>query len=252
MENRKIVVNIRNVVTRLPELRFEEPLNWIIEEGQQWGVIGPNGAGKTTLSKIIVGLYNNYDGDVCFGDVPAREIANRDIYSAFSVAFQEYCKYPFGIRENITLSADVDESRYADVLRRSGCDKLAEELLLRDETPLNKEYDEGGTDLSEGQWHRLMLARTLYHGSRYVLFDEPTASLDPLIENRFINDILEQSTDQTVIMITHRLICMPKFDNIIVLDNGAVAEQGTHAELLKKKGIYYKMWSAQAEKYTSV
>ena len=150
------------------------------------------------------------------------------------------------------MSADVDETRYADVLRRSGCDKLAEELLLRDETLLNKEYDEGGTDLSEGQWHRLMLARTLYHGSRYVLFDEPTASLDPLIENRFINDILEQSTDQTVIMITHRLICMPKFDNIIVLDNGAVAEQGTHAELLKKKGIYYKMWSAQAEKYTSV
>ena len=81
---------------------------------------------------------------------------------------------------------------------------------------------------------------------------DATASLDPLIENRFINDILEQSTDQTVIMITHRLICMPKFDNIIVLDNGAVAEQGTHAELLKKKGIYYKMWSAQDEKYTSV
>lgn len=245
---------IKNLTYSYPESENNalDHLNMTIKNGKRTAIVGYNGAGKTTLSKIIVGLYNNYDGDVCFGDVPAREIANRDIYNAFSVAFQEYCKYPFGIRENITLSADVDESRYADVLRRSGCDKLAEELLLRDETPLNKEYDEGGTDLSEGQWHRLMLARTLYHGSRYVLFDEPTASLDPLIENRFINDILEQSTDQTVIMITHRLICMPKFDNIIVLDNGAVAEQGTHAELLKKKGIYYKMWSAQAEKYTSV
>lgn len=245
---------IKNLTYSYPESENNalNHLNMTIKNGKRTAIVGYNGAGKTTLSKILVGLYNDYDGDVSFGDVSAREIANRDIYSAFSVAFQEYCKYPFGMRENITLCSDVDEDRYADVLRRSGCDKLEEELLLHDETPLNKEYDEGGTDLSEGQWHRLMLARTLYHNSPFVLFDEPTASLDPLIEHRFISDILEQSTKQTVIMITHRLICMPKFDDIIVLNDGSVAEQGTHAELVEKKGIYYKMWSAQAEKYSSI
>ena len=109
-ENADIV--IKNLTYSYPESENNalDHLNMTIKNGKRTAIVGYNGAGKTTLSKIIVGLYNNYDGDVCFGDVPAREIANRDIYSAFSVAFQEYCKYPFGIRENITLSADVDES----------------------------------------------------------------------------------------------------------------------------------------------
>ena len=85
--------------------------------------------------------------------------------------------------------------------------------------------------------------------SKIIAFDEPTASLDPMVEYRFIRDILDRAEGKTIIYITHRLACMHRFDNIIVLEDGVVAEQGTHRELIEKQGIYFKMWSAQAEKY---
>ena len=224
-------------------------LSVTIKNGERTAIVGHNGAGKTTLSKLLLGLYNDYEGDILFGQTEAREIANRDRYAAFSVAFQDYCKYPFGMRENISMSDKVDSERYKYALACSGCDTIAETLPQGDQTPLNKEYDADGTDLSEGQWHSVVLARTFYRQTPFLLFDEPTASLDPMVEYRFIRDILDRSEGKTVIYITHRLACMHRFDNIIVLEDGAVAEQGTHRELIEKQGIYFKMWSAQAEKY---
>ena len=147
------------------------------------------------------------------------------------------------------MSDEVDRERYMYALACSGCDAIAETLPQGDQTPLNKEYDADGTDLSEGQWHSVVLARTFYRQTPFLLFDEPTASLDPMVEYRFIRDILDRAEGKTIIYITHRLACMHRFDNIIVLEDGVVAEQGTHRELIEKQGIYFKMWSAQAEKY---
>jgi ABC-type multidrug transport system fused ATPase/permease subunit len=248
-------LSLRNVSYSYPnsDAVVLSDINLDIKKGEKVALVGYNGSGKTTLSKLILGLLDGYKGEYILNETDAKKLSNKAIYGTFSAAMQDYQKYPFTLRENITIGgADKKEggTTYGQAVKAGDLDDVISHLPNADDTYLNKEYDENGTDLSEGQWHRLILARTAYCDRDAVIFDEPTSSLDPIAEYRFIRGMLEQLKDKTVILISHRLSNVVDFDKIIVLKEGHIIERGSHAELLSNPNTEYaKMFQTQASRY---
>lgn len=229
-----------------------------INPGEVIAIVGENGAGKTTLVKNIMGLYDTYDGKLRMDGVDYKEYSAREIYDCFSVVMQDYMKYPFTLRDNITISdtdaENVGAERTSDESLDMYMDKadggnIAKRLKNGYDTYMNKEMDEDGADLSEGQWQKVMLARALYRDRGIVIFDEPTASLDPIAEEAFYRNIIDNANGRTVIVVTHRLACTASADRIIVMRDGEIAESGSHAELMHKNGLYAEMYKVQSAGY---
>lgn len=230
-------------------------INLKIKAGEVIALVGENGAGKTTLVKNILGLYETYGGKLSIDGIDYRDLAARDIYDRFSVVMQDYMKYPFTLRDNITISdrkAEKSDDASLDTIMKA-VDGLNIASGVRDgyDTYLSKETDENGTDLSEGQWQKIMLARSLHRKRGIMIFDEPTASLDPMAEEAFYKNIIDSADGKTVIIVTHRLACTAAADRVVVMQKGRIAEIGTHAELMKKNGIYAEMYHTQADGYSA-
>lgn len=209
-------------------------LDFTIHAGEKVAVVGVNGAGKTTLSKLLTGLLSVTEGR-----------AEGKISDAFSVMFQEHQRYELTLLENIA----PQELELADK-------KLAEELLREmnlDQVPKNeilgREF--GITDLSGGQWQKLAMARTFYHGGNFFVLDEPTSAIDPLYEKELNDFIFRQAgKENTLVVISHRLSIAKAADRVFVLDHGTIVEQGTHEELLETPdSLYQKLWKAQLSWY---
>ncbi len=226
-----------------------------IGAGEVIALVGENGAGKTTLVKNILGLYETYGGKMSIGGIDYRDLSARDVYDRFSVVMQDYMKYPFTIRDNITISESTsgarDDRTLDELMSRVDGSGIVSGTPSGYDTYLSKETDENATDLSEGQWQKLMLARALYRDRGIMIFDEPTASLDPIAEETFYRNIIDNANGRTVIIVTHRLACTAAADRIVVLQKGHIAELGTHAELMRKDGIYAKMYHTQADGYSA-
>lgn len=226
-----------------------------IGAGEVIALVGENGAGKTTLVKNILGLYETYGGKMSIGGIDYRDLSARDVYDRFSVVMQDYMKYPFTIRDNITISESTsgarDDRTLDELMSRVDGSGIVSGTPYGYDTYLSKETDENATDLSEGQWQKLMLARALYRDRGIMIFDEPTASLDPIAEETFYRNIIDNANGRTVIIVTHRLACTAAADRIVVLQKGHIAELGTHAELMQKDGIYAKMYHTQADGYSA-
>ena len=214
-------------------------------------IVGPNGAGKTTLSKLLLGLYSDYEGELFYSGKDGRTLDKRSVYGLFTVAMQAYCKYPFSVRDNITLSdpSNIDENELSEAITKVDAEGFISALRDGCETMLNKVFAEDGTELSEGQWHRLALARALYRKREVLMFDEPSNSMDPLAEKHFMDTLLEQYDEHTVIIISHRLSCCVNVDKIIVMDKGRIVDIGSHTELMQRDGLYKTMFVTQASEY---
>lgn len=214
-------------------------------------IVGPNGAGKTTLSKLLLGLYSDYEGELFYSGKDGRTLDKRSVYGLFTVAMQAYCKYPFSVRDNITLSdpSNADENDLSEAITKVDAEDFISALKDGCETMLNKVFAEDGTELSEGQWHRLALARALYRKREVLMFDEPSNSMDPLAEKHFMDTLLEQYDAHTVIIISHRLSCCVNVDKIIVMDKGRIVDIGSHTELMQRGGLYKTMFVTQASEY---
>lgn len=214
-------------------------------------IVGQNGAGKTTLSKLLIGLYNDFDGAIEYNGIDSESLDKQDVYGLFSVAMQDYCKYPLTVRDNIIISdwSDRDNRSVEEVSGQASADGFIAGLKDGYDTMLNKALSDDGTELSEGQWHKLVLARALYRDRDVLLFDEPSNSLDPIAEKNFMDALMEKYKDKTIIIISHRLSCCTAADKIIVMDDGKVVDIGTHKELMKRNGIYKTMFETQAAAY---
>lgn len=225
-----------------------------INRGEKTAFVGYNGSGKTTTVKLLLGLFDSYSGTYRINNADVKTLGHSDVYKMFSVGMQDYQKYPFTIRENIEISdsGSHDGDRFEKAARMSGADKIASELSLGYDTVLNKEYDENGTELSEGQWHRLILARAIYQSHDVMIFDEPTSSLDPIAEYEFVRDMKKCLDDKTVIMVTHRLSSVIDFDRIVVLRDGEIVGDGSHEHLMKTCDTYREMFETQASRYDNV
>ena len=171
----------------------------------------------------------------------------------FGVCFQDVNHYSLSFRENIAIS-DIrkksdDEAVYL-AARASGADRMIETLKNGLDTDMTRRFNDKGAELSGGQWQKVALARTFFRDSQFVILDEPSSALDPEAEDYIFSSFKRLCENKGGILVSHRLSSIMMVDEIFLLDNGAVIESGTHAELMKQGGKYAQMYRMQAEKYT--
>ena len=227
-----------------------DDVNLDLAPGTTVALVGANGAGKTTLAKLLLGLYVLSSGDVMRGAVNTRDATRQEIRERTSAVFQNFQRYQMTLRDNVAL-ADVtraqDEEAVVRALERGG---VPAELWQGEDGPdlmLSREF--GTRDLSLGQWQRVAIARGLFRDHDLILLDEPTASIDPLEEQAVYERFMEIADGRTAILVTHRLGSARLADRILVIRDGRIVEDGTHRQLLERRGLYHEMFTAQADWY---
>ena len=226
-------------------------LNLKIEPGEHLAVVGLNGAGKTTMVKLLCGLTEPTEGTVLYDGTDIREYNRDEYYRLFGAVFQDYSILPVTIGEIVAEedSADIDRERAERCLRQAGLWEKVEGLPEKMESKYDRAFWDDGINLSGGETQKLLLARALYRQAPVIVLDEPTAALDPVSENRLYETYDEVMAGKTTIFISHRLASTRFCHRIILIEQGQIAEEGTHEELLAKKGRYYELFETQAKYY---
>jgi ATP-binding cassette, subfamily B, bacterial len=218
-----------------------------MKPGEIIALVGQNGSGKTTLLKLLCRFYDPSGGSIALDGIDLRDCRQADIHRKLGVIFQDFAKYHFTAAENIRigdLDRPEDPELLADATRRSGADEFLHKLPQGYDNILGRYFD-GGVELSGGQWQKVALARAFYRDAEIVILDEPTSDIDPLAEYDIFARFRELARDKIVILVTHRLYNLKVADRIIVMDEGRVAEQGSHEELMSREGLYFKMFEKQ-------
>lgn len=221
-------------------------ISFEIKPGEKIALVGYNGAGKTTLTNLILRLYDVKSGSIKIGGRDIREETVMSHRARFAAVFQDFSLFGATVGENVALTSEYDSGRVLEALKLAGFDK---ELPNGADTILLKEFDENGLMLSGGQQQKLAIARVFYKQCPYIILDEPSANLDPVSEYELNKAISDGCKERTVIFISHRLSTTRHADRIVMLENGRVAEIGSHDELMEKNGKYAYMFRLQAEKY---
>lgn len=226
-------------------------VNLTIHPGEKLAVVGKNGAGKTTLIKLLCGLYDPTEGQVLLDGQDIRQYDRRDYYKHFSAVFQQFSLLAGTMAENVaqTNKENVDLPRMWDCLERAGIADKIRELPRRENTHLGRKVYLDGIDLSGGQTQRLMLARALYKDAPVVVLDEPTAALDPIAESDLYRKYSDLTGNRTSVYISHRLASTRFCDRVLLIENGGIAEEGTHEELLEAGGRYAYLFNIQSKYY---
>ena len=229
-------------------------INLTIRPGETAVLVGLNGAGKTTFIKLLTRLYDPTEGVILLDGKDIREYDVRELYAMFGIIFQDFGRYAFDVSENIRFGdvgrdADADADAVKQAAVASNADEFIERLPHGYNTPLMRVFEPSGVELSIGQWQKLAIARAFYSTSDILILDEPTASLDPIAEQEIFNQFDQLRRDKTTIFVSHRLSSATVASKIIVLEYGELVEEGTHRELMDKKGKYYELFSTQARRY---
>ncbi|MBQ9106544.1 MAG: ABC transporter ATP-binding protein [Clostridia bacterium] len=221
-----------------------------IGKGEKLAIVGANGAGKTTLVKLICGFYYPSEGEIKLNGHTIADYNIEDYYSLFSAVFQDIYLLPVTIAEFVASSEKaIDRDRVTDVIRQAGlADKIAS-LPNGIDSRLMKGVFDDSIEMSGGEKQKLMLARALYKNAPVIVLDEPTAALDPIAENELYLKYNELTAAKTSVYISHRLASTRFCDRIVYLENGEIAECGSHDELMKLGGRYAHMFDLQSHYY---
>jgi ATP-binding cassette subfamily B protein len=240
-------------------------LSFALLPGERVALVGENGAGKTTLTKLLARLYDPTEGRVLLDGVDLRDYDVADVRRAIGVIFQDFVRYDMRFDENVGVG-EVEQVRdYLDTesgngsaapppaIISSAADKsLASSLLPRlpgaYRQMLGRRFDEG-VDLSGGEWQKVALARAYMRDSQVLILDEPTAALDARAEYDVFLRFNELMAGRMAIVISHRFSTVRMADRILVLDGGAIREDGTHSQLLAVGGTYAELFELQAAGY---
>jgi len=207
-----------------------------IPAGKKTAFVGVSGAGKTTLVKLLMGMYIPTDGEVKLGNVNIQDIAPNLLYESVMAVFEDGHIFSDTIEANITMAdGQLNLVQLEEAIRIACLDTFMSGLPLGRETRLG----DGGVQLSKGQQQQILLARAFYKNPKVFIFDEATNALDGITERRLLKNIDEAYEGKTTIFVAHRLSAIKNADLIVVIHKGAVVEQGTHEELLAKKGAYF-------------
>ncbi|GAA3853911.1 ABC transporter ATP-binding protein [Saccharothrix violaceirubra] len=221
-----------------------------VRPGETVALVGENGSGKSTVAKLVAGLYAPTEGRVRWSGADLAGLDRSAVADRVMVVFQEPVRWPHTARVNVRVGRHgrVDEHALADAAGRSGADEVVDRLPAGWETLLSKHF-RGGVELSGGQWQRLAVARGLYRDAPLLVWDEPTAPLDAKAEFAVYESLRALARDRTVLLITHRLASVRHADRILLLHEGELVEQGTHAELLALNGRYADLYALQSRMY---
>lgn len=226
-------------------------ISFTLKPGETVALVGENGAGKTTLVKLLTRLYDPTEGNIWVDEIDLKDLDLEAWRGQSAAIFQDFGRYSFSLGENIALG-DITKLNNQGLLdrasQRSGIDRLDKKLENGYATALGKQFN--GTELSGGQWQKVALARAFFRETAQILIlDEPTAALDPRSESEIYQSFAELTKSKTTLLITHRLASVKMADRILVLKKGSLIEQGTHEELLAKRGEYASLWQMQAKHY---
>ncbi|MFV2019692.1 ABC transporter ATP-binding protein [Micromonospora sp. LOL_023] len=223
-----------------------------LRRGQVVALVGENGSGKTTLAKLIAGLYRPTGGAVRWDGVDTTALDPYDIGSHVSVMTQDWWKFPFTAGQNILIGRHDRARRPAgpsleDAARSAAAHDMILDLPRGYDTLLDREFKDGH-DLSGGQWQRLVAARSLYRDASLLVCDEPSAALDARAEHAMFQH-LRRHPDRLIVLITHRLANVRHADQIFVMRDGRLVQQGSHDELMAAGGLYRELFDLQAAGY---
>ena len=250
-EMTKGVIEFRNVSFRYPgtkELVLDH-VSLKIEPSEKIAVVGKNGSGKTTLVKLLCRLYEPEEGEILWNGKNIREYDLREWQKIFAIVFQDYSLLSLTLGQNVAASEQYEADRAKEVLQLAGFGERLNKLKKGLETVVYPEYEQDGVSFSGGEEQKIAIARAIYKGGQICILDEPTAALDPVSESRVYESFDEIVKGKTAVYISHRLSSCKFSDRIFVLDNGKIAESGTHEALLSQNGLYAQLWQAQAQYY---
>ncbi|MGN1101251.1 MAG: ABC transporter ATP-binding protein, partial [Huintestinicola sp.] len=246
-------LELRNVSFRYKDTEkyVLKNVSMTIRKGEKLALVGENGAGKSTLIKLIMRLYDVTEGEILFGGVDIRRLNTKAYRQKIGAVFQDFRIYGATLAENVKTDfvGEDDSKKIVEALNRADFGGRLKSLEKGIDTELTKEFSDEGTMLSGGESQKAAIARMFIRDMPIAILDEPSSALDPIAEYRLNKSMLQNAENQAVILISHRLSTTKDADRIILLENGSIAESGTHAELLAKNGIYARMWNVQAEKY---
>ncbi len=214
-------------------------------------IVGENGAGKSTIIKLICRFYQPQRGEILIDGININQYQLNQYRHSISALFQDFAQYPFSAKDNIHFG-DINQKPSAKNIHHAakltGIHPFINSLPLKYKNPLDKEFDKG-IEPSKGQWQRVALARALFRPAPIIILDEPTSNVDPETEEQIFSELLKVTTTKIVILVSHRFSTVRKADQILVLEEGQVAEYGSHFQLMKNKGRYKELFELQAQSY---
>lgn len=218
--------------------------NLTIPAKQKIGIVGSSGAGKTTLFKLLMRLYNVEKGVIAIDDLPINAYTKKSLCSQIAIVPQHLTLFHRSIYDNITYGCNsFDKSDVILAAKKAHCHEFIAELPEQYDTIIGEQ----GVKLSGGQRQRIAFARAILKNAPILLLDEATSALDSRTEQAIQDGLQNLLADKTALVIAHRLSTLKAMDRILVLEDGKIIENGTHTELLEKRGAYYNYWSHQSE-----
>lgn len=228
-----------------------ENVNFRLEPGERVALVGANGHGKTTIVKLMTRLYDVTSGQILLDGIDLREYNIEDLWKNIGVIFQDFVRYDMTVADNIATGL-IDERNNEFRIRSAAFKSLAESVVQK----LPQSYDQmlgcrfaGGVDLSGGEWQKIALARAYLRDAQLLILDEPTAALDARSEHEVFQRFADLTKGKMSVLISHRFSTVRMSDRILVLENGTIAEQGAHNQLLRSGGSYAEMFELQAAHY---
>jgi ATP-binding cassette subfamily B protein len=246
-------VEFRNVSFSYPgnSRLILDHINFQLHPGERLALIGENGQGKTTIVKLITRLYDPTEGQILLDGIDLRDYDLEDLHREMGVIFQDFMRYEMTAAENIAVGR-VEELKNPELLQIAAHKSMADATIAR----LPKGYDqmlgrrfEEGVDISGGEWQKVALARAYLRDAQILILDEPTAALDARSEFEVFQRFAELTAGKMALFISHRFSTVRSADRIIVLENGRIAEEGSHDQLSRLGGKYAEMFEMQASSY---
>lgn len=244
-------LEFKNVDFTYPGSQFAlKNINMKIQSGMKIAIVGENGGGKTTLTKLLLRLYDPGDGEITVNGKPLTDYNVKELRSNIGAAFQEVPIYSLTLRENLSAYRNITDTDFQKICKKMPLiDNVLKKNNANCDSELTRRFDEKGIILSGGEKQVIATSRVMSKPFKLLIFDEPTAALDPLAADMMSKAILDRSNPSAVLFISHRLSNVVDADYIYVFKNGKIIEEGTHNSLMKQSGMYYSMFLSQAQKY---
>lgn len=245
-------IEFKNVTFAYPntDKKVLDNLSFKIAKNETIALVGNNGEGKSTIINLLVRLYRPDEGEILLNGVNINEFKEEELYKMFACIFQQVNIYPYTLGNNISMHETYDLERAKRAIEDVGLKERIEEEKNAYERNMSHEVAKDALELSGGQEQKLAISRAVYKDSPILILDEPTANLDALAEHEIYSKLNDLREDRTSIYISHRLSSTKFCDRIILLKGGKIFEEGTHDDLMKKKGEYYEMFTIQGKYYT--